>query len=167
MYKRLNLKSAVTAALLSAMSIVLGKFLQIPIGISIRISFESLPIILSSVLLGPVFGLLSGLVADLIGCLIAGYSVNPIITIGCSLMGVLPYLFMRKRSPKFIFVAVILSHIICSMIIKTFGIIFYYGGGWGVVWSRVAVYAVIAPVEAYLVYLISKSIGKRFRNDLQ
>ncbi len=161
-----NLKKIILVSLLAAMSIVLGKVLKISIGTSIRISFESLPIIISSVFLGPVYGLLSGLVADIIGCFIVGYEINPIITLGCSLMGFFPYIFMIKRKPAFIFVAVILSHIICSMLIKTLGLHIYYGGGMPLFWTRVGVYSLVAPVEAYIVFVLEKTIGKRLRDEL-
>ena len=51
------------AALLAAMSLLLGKFLQIPTPLSdiVRISFENLPVILSGILLGPLAGALLGL----------------------------------------------------------------------------------------------------------
>ncbi len=167
MKKNLNLRLCIFAALLAALSIILGKVLAFRIGTSIRISFESLPIILSGVFLGPVYGFFSGLVADIIGCLIVGYEINPIITLGCSLMGVIPALIMKNRGPKFIFLAVPVSHIVCSVIIKSIGLLVYYGGGGALFLSRAIVYAITAPIEAYIAYFLIKNIGKRLKNDLR
>ena len=77
------------AASLAAMSIVLGKFLQIPHPFQefIRISFENLPVILSGIVLGPISALLVGVVADLLGCALYGYAVNPIVTLGAAAVG--------------------------------------------------------------------------------
>ncbi len=75
-------KVMVISALLAALSIVLGKFLNIPIGDSIRISFENLPVIMSSIFFGPVVGAITGAAADIVGCILKGYSINPFITFG-------------------------------------------------------------------------------------
>ena len=58
------------AAILAAMSLILGKFLQIPNPFQefIRISFENLPVMLAGIAMGPVVGALVGTVADLLGC---------------------------------------------------------------------------------------------------
>ena len=54
MKKTKSLRVIACAAVCAALSIVLGKFAAIPIGNTIRISFENLPIIFCSVAFGPV-----------------------------------------------------------------------------------------------------------------
>ena len=84
-----SLQGLCFAGILAAMSIILGKFLQIPNPFQdfIRISFENLPIIIAGFSLGPIAGALVGTVADLIGCVLYGYSINPIITVGAASVG--------------------------------------------------------------------------------
>ena len=67
-----NLRVMICAALLAALSIVLGKFLQIPNPFQdfIRISFENTPIIMAGMFFGPFVGAVTGAVADLLGCVI-------------------------------------------------------------------------------------------------
>ena len=69
-----NPRALCLAALLAAMSMILGKFLQIPTPFAefVRISFENLPVILAGLVLGPLAGAMTGAVADLVGCLAYG-----------------------------------------------------------------------------------------------
>ena len=84
-----NLRVLVAAALLAAMSLILGKFLQIPNPVSniFRISLENLPVILAGVCFGPWVGGMVGAVADLVGCMLYGYAINPVITLGAASAG--------------------------------------------------------------------------------
>ena len=69
------------------MSIVLGKVLAFNIGDFFRVSLENLPIIFIGIAFGPLWGAVVGAVADLVGCFIVGYTVNPIITLGAMTVG--------------------------------------------------------------------------------
>lgn len=161
MYKEKKVALICMAALCAAMSIILGKVFAFTL-LTLRISFESLPIILCSILLGPVAGMGAGLVADLVGCLLVGYTINPVITLGCTLMGLFPWLIKKYiHGKKGIFMSVIASHFICSVGIKTVGLLYYYGGGFPVVLTRFITYICISALESYLVYLIYTAVGKR------
>ena len=98
-----NPRALCLAGLLAAMSLILGKFLQIPSPISqvVRISFENLPIILAGLTLGPVAGAMTGVVADLVGCALYGYAINPMITLGAAAVGLVAGLVgvLAKRLP--------------------------------------------------------------------
>ena len=93
--KNKRLRALIITAVLAAMSIVLGKFLQIPIGDSFRISFENLPILMASFMFGPIYGGACGLVADLLGCVLRGYAIIPLITVASFLMGIIPGVLTR------------------------------------------------------------------------
>lgn len=96
--RRIDTNVLVKAAFLTALSIVLTRFLSImlPIGGAgtIRIGFGSMPIFISGILFGPVVGGITGVSADLIGML-----VNPMgafhlgITFSSFLNGAIPGLF--------------------------------------------------------------------------
>lgn len=149
------------SALCAALSIILGKFLAVGF-LTWRISFESLPIILCSLLFGPLAGMSAGFVADFTGCLLVGYEINPIITAGCTLMGFFPWIISKHiKGRKGVFAAVILSHLVCSVVVKTVGILLYYGGGTAVVITRILNYAVVSLAEAYLTYFIYSAMTKR------
>lgn len=168
--KNKSLRMPVTCAVLAAMSVVLGKLLAINIGDTLRISFENLPIILASLILGPVWGALCGTVADLVGCFVRGFAVNPLITAAAGLMGVVPWVTAKKvfRSYKMYAVAasVVISHVIVSLGVKTVALHLWYATPYAALFaSRGAVYAITAALEAYLCALILKSgaVRKEFR----
>ena len=78
-------------ALLVAMQLVLGRVLVIELG-PYRISVGSVCTILAGVWLGPAAGAACGFSADLIGCFMKGYAVNPLITVAAILWGLIPAL---------------------------------------------------------------------------
>ena len=84
-----NVKTLVFMALLIAMHLVLTRVLVIDLG-AYRISVGSVCTILAGLWLGPVAGGVCGLCADIIGCFMKGYAVNPFITVAAILWGVLP-----------------------------------------------------------------------------
>lgn len=124
------LRVTVACALLVALSIVCGKFLQFPVGEALRFSLENLPILLAGMVFGPLTGALVGVVADLIGCLAVGYAINPLITLGAAtigLVGGMVYrLTERARLGVRVTLAVAAAHLVGSVIIKTFGLAQFY-----------------------------------------
>lgn len=165
--KKYSLRVPVTAALLAALSIVLGKFAAISIGDTIRISFENLPLILASVILGPLWGMGSAVCADLLGCVLRGYGIIPLITFAQAMMGLVPGLFtrlvFRRTSAPAVAASVMLSHVICSMGIKTAALHFSYGSPFlPLLGSRVLLYLAIGAAEAYIcAMLVRNSVVRR------
>ena len=81
-------------AMLAAMSIVFGKFLAFNAG-PFRISFENLMLLMAGIVLGAPAGFLTGVIADVVGCLMVGYAINPIITLGAGCIGLVSGLLFR------------------------------------------------------------------------
>lgn len=162
MKKTKSLRVIACAAVCAALSIVLGKFAAIPIGNTIRISFENLPIIFCSVAFGPAVGGACGAVADLLGCLLRGYDINPLITLAAAAMGIVPgtltkYVF-RSRTALPVATSALASHAVCSVVLKTLALHIAYAAPLGALFAqRGLTYAAIAPIEAYLCILIMKN----------
>ena len=96
-----NLKLTVILALLCALSIVMGKYLAIRGGDVMRFSLENMPIIFAGIAFGPIAGAVVGAVADLVGCVMVGYTINPLVTIGAAAIGAVSgslHLFLKKKS---------------------------------------------------------------------
>ena len=159
-------KVLAVSAILIAMSIVLGKMLAINIGDSIRLSFENLPIILGGIALGPVAGAMIGVVADLIGCVAYGYTINPIITLGAASIGAIAgivsnYIVKKPLSLKVILSAVP-AHLIGSVLIKSFGLASWYLAKYElgmmefILW-RLLNYALVATAECVILYILLKN----------
>ena len=163
-----SLRGLCFAAILAAMSIILGKFLQIPNPFQefIRLSFENLPIILGGIALGPIAGAMIGVVADLIGCVAYGYTVNPIITLGAASIGAIAgivsnYIVKKPLSLKVILSAVP-AHLIGSVLIKSFGLASWYLAKYElgmmefILW-RLLNYALVATAECVILYILLKN----------
>jgi ECF transporter S component (folate family) len=153
----------VISALLIAMSIVLGKLLAFNIGDSIRVSLENLPLLMAGIFFGPLVGAAVGAGADIIGCLIVGYSINPIITIGAALIGfvagMVSHGFVKSRSVFGVAACVLPAHIIGSMIVKSIGLKLYFHTPYQVLLLRVPLYICVGIVESYIIYLLLKNKG--------
>ncbi len=156
-----HLTVLVLCAILSALSILFGKYLAINLGDTIRISFENLPILMAGLYFGPSAGAAVGVVADLVGCFLVGYSINPIITLAAAVMGLwagFVGICLKKDSFKRVFLTVFPAHIIGSLTIKTVGLwIYYQMPFWATLGLRAVTYLLVSVLEIALLYLLSKN----------
>ena len=164
-------KVLVLLSLLSALSILFGKYLAIPGGDVLRFSFENLPILLAAMHFGPIAGALVAAVADLLGCVMVGYTINPLVTLGAiaiGLVGGIAPRYLPKRLPRLVRIifSISLAHLCGSVFIKTIGLAAYYTMPFAVLmlW-RLLNYTIIAALESALLYLLSKNpaIAKQLR----
>ena len=161
-----SLRVLACAAVLVAMSIVCGKYLAIRGGEVLRFSFENLPILFSGICFGPLVGLAVGVAADLIGCLLVGYAINPIVTLGAAAIGLCSGIFVRvaKRLPLAwkLALSVSLSHLLGSVVIKTLGLAAFYSMPIGVLmlW-RLLNYLIVGAIEFLLIWALLKNRSVR------
>ena len=157
-----SLKVMVAAALLAAMSIVCGKYLKIPVGDIMRFSFENLPILLAGMAFGSAVGVITGVLADLVGCLMVGYAINPIVTLGAAAIGLLGGLVYKLcvKLPLIIrtLVTVVSAHLVGSVVIKTFGLAKFYSIPFFelMLW-RTLNYVIVAALEFVIIYFVMKN----------
>ena len=166
-----TLKVMVAVSLLCAMSVILGKYLAINVGEVLRFSFENMTIILAGIMFGPVIGLVAGVAADLIGCLLVGYAVNPIITAGAAAIGFLSgllYMLLSKTTLPYavkILMPVFVSHLVGSVLIKSIGLSAFYDMPLAILmlWRGLN-YLIIGAAEYTLIYFIvkNKAINSQF-----
>ena len=152
-----SLQVMTMAAMLTAMSVVIGifckSFLNFGGGL-FRITFENLPILLSGIMFGPAVGGVVGAATDIVSYFLSGqvYPINPIVTVGAALIGIVSgvlskYVFKRKGYARLI-VPCAVAHVIGSMIVKSIGLVTFYGVA--VLW-RIPLYIVIATLEIILI----------------
>lgn len=154
-------------AMLIGISIVIGAVcrLYLTFGTYVRITFENLPIILSGILFGPIYGFCVGMCTDLISCISTAQEINPIIMAGAASVGLIAGMFSSFLSvfPKNKFkniIPCVAAHVVGCLFIKTFGLHVYYfptTSFWYLFGVRAAVYAVIAAAESALIVLILKN----------
>jgi ECF transporter S component (folate family) len=163
-----NTQTMVMIALFTALSIVFGKQLSITAG-AFRISFENLPILMAGIFIGPVAGAFVGLCADIVGCIMFGININPIITLGGVSIGFISGIVYHShiiKAPKLrLIVAIAAAHIIGSMLIKSVGLYVYYHYAVALLLLRVPLYIVIGSAEAFIIYSLSENTA--FQQQLQ
>ena len=160
-----SLTILVVSAFLAAISIVCGKYLAIRGGDVMRFSFENMPILMAGMLFGPVVGAVVGGVADLVGCVMVGYTINPVVTAGAVSIGfvggLLYYLFGKiKRFPYTlkISISVGVSHLIGSVLIKTVGLAAFYDMPLGVLMAwRLVNYVIVGALETLILWYLLKN----------
>jgi ECF transporter S component (folate family) len=158
------LRITVALALLAAVSIICGKYLAIRGGDILRFSFENLPIIFASVVFGPWLGALVAVVADLVGCVLVGYTVNPIITLGGAAIAVVSGVVFRalthtrvKKSAN-LAISVAAAHLVGSVLIKTYGLAAFYSMPlWELMLWRLLNYAMVGVLEAVLLVILMRN----------
>lgn len=162
-----NLKIMITAALFAAISIICGKFLAINLGDTIRLSIENLPIILSGILFGPTVAAFTGLIADVVGCILRGYAINPILTAAAVFIGFssgLIYGFTKNWNINLrIAIILLFCHTIGSVLIKTVGLCIWFNYPFFITLiGRILNYIIVASIEfiALKVLLKNKSFIK-------
>lgn len=123
--KQITVKRLSMMAMLVALQIVLSKFLMLQVTSSVRLSIDSVPILLSGIWFGPLAGGIVGLLSDLLGTLLfptAGLYYPPL-TIAFLLIGVSAGLFGRLiKTERALFRAALIvvpSEIIGSLLAKS------------------------------------------------
>ncbi len=160
--RRSSVRILVTLSALSAIGIILGKFLAFNVTEFMRFSLENITIIFSGIVFGPLLGAVVGAVQDLVGCLAVGYTINPIITLGSALIGAVSgaVWLMAKRlsAPLRLGLSVLISHLLGSVIVKSIGLAVFYSLPFDVtaLW-RLLNYTIVGTVEAFILYYLFKS----------
>ena len=152
----------IVLALLTAIGIILGKFLAFNVTEFMRFSLENLTIFIASIAFGPMAGVAVGVCGDIIGCMLAAYVLNPLITLGAALNGLISGLIYKYsvRLPMAIRigVSVITAHLFGSVLAKTAGLTLFYSLpflatlGW-----RSLNYAIVGVTEVIILVYLFKS----------
>ena len=148
-------------ALMIAMHLVLTRILVIDLG-AYRISLGSATTILAGLWLGPVAGGVCGFCADVLGCFMKGYAVNPFITAAAVLWGVIPALakgFMQGKTRKgktvAICISVALTALCSSLILTTAGLVLMNGYNlYAILPGRVVQFVIMIPTYCVVTCLM-------------
>ncbi len=165
-----NTKVLAVTALFSAISIVCGKFLAFNLGDTLRFSFENTPIIIIGYFFGPITASLCGIVADLVGCVLRGYAINPILTLASAYIGfsagLFFHLFNKINMYLQTFLTLLLCHSVGSVFIKTIGLCLWYGSPFEItLLQRSLNYTVVLIFEYIILIILLKN--KLFTNQFR
>ncbi len=167
-WTRHKTRRLVISALLTALGVVLGGLLSIPVmplGVySLKIGFGVLPVILAGVLFGPAYGAMVGGVTDFLQVMIFPKGAYvPFFTVVGVLFGLIPGLFFTgSREPKFlrILLAVATGQVIASVILNSLLLIWLYNLPWETFIPRMINQAVMIPIYSVLVFYCIKLLKK-------
>lgn len=161
--QRWNVKTLVFMALFVALDLVVGRLLSIDLG-PYRISFGSVVLILSGLWLGPVAGGVCGFGADIIGCFMKGYTVNPVITLAAVMWGVIPALMKglfsssekaKNKRIAWLSVSVVLTGALSSLVTTTAGLVLILGYNfYAIMPGRLVQFVIMMPLYCVLTCLL-------------
>lgn len=157
-----SLKVMLASALLAAISIVCGKFLSFPQDGIFRFSVENLPILFAGMAFGPVSGMVTAVLADLLGCLMRGWAPLPWVTVGAGVLGLTGGLVYRVFPGNRLWLrvgsSVFFAHLLGSVLVKTINLYHTYripypvALGW-----RGLNYLLVGAVEFVLLLLLFRN----------
>ena len=155
-------------ALALALGVVLGGLLSIPAmplgSYTLKIGLGVLPVIVTAVLYGPLYGGTVGALTDLLQALIFPKGAYmPWFTVIGALFGVIPGMFFvkgQKPTLKRIFAAVFSGQTVCSVVLNTLLLMWLYGSPWQIVYARLINQAVMIPLYTALVYYVVRLMDK-------
>ena len=160
-------KAMVTCALLTAISVVLARFLIPTPNEVTRFSLEAVPIFLAGMLFGPLPGALTGFAADLIGCLFSPFGYNPIFCVPPNLYGLCAGLFRpwltRRCSPLRLAAAFLPAVVLGSILYQSFALAMIYGGEARQAYflarlaARSVQFAITGVLDVLVVWLLQRS----------
>lgn len=129
--KRMTTRMLVTLALLSALEVVLARFIIPMPNPTMRFSIEAVPIVIAGYLFGPVAGMAVGFVGDLVGTLFSGYGYNPVFAVPPVLTGLCAGLMrpMVVRRPGYlrIIASFLPAVVLGSVLWQSWWLAFFYG----------------------------------------
>ncbi len=155
---KFNTRTLTAMALLTALEIVLSRFLSISAW-NTKIGFAFVPVALAAMLLGPLYAGLVAALADFVGALLFPIGAYfPGFTLTAFLMGVCYGLFLcKKQSFPRILGAVAVHQLILSLLLNTLWISVLYGSPfYPLLLSRLPQCAILAAVQLALIPLLAK-----------
>ncbi len=154
--QKFNTKTLVLMAMLTALEIVLSRFLSISAW-NTKIGFAFVPVVLAALLLGPLYAAIVAALADFLGAILFPVGAYfPGFTLTAFLMGLVYGLFLyRKQGFWRILAAVALHQLILSLLLNTLWISVLYGSPFApLLVSRLPQCAILAAVQLAVIPLL-------------
>ena len=156
-----KLKKLVFASMLLAIVVVLKT-----VGLNndyVKMGLNAIPANLAYYILGPIGGAIFGALSDILGVIVLGQSLNPLLTVTGALAGFIAgfILYGHPVSLWRVILAVVLKALICSIFLNTLIISAMYGAPFrALLVSRLVKNAVEVPVTVVIYYFIVKGLEK-------
>ncbi|MPM69848.1 hypothetical protein SDC9_116796 [bioreactor metagenome] len=154
--------------MLTALGVILGGALSIPAvnlgAYSLKIGIGILPVLISAVMYGPLWGgAVGGLTDFLQAILFPKGPYVPWFTLIGILFGVIPGLFFMRRQkvtvPR-LAIAITTGQLICSVGLNTLVLMSVYGLPFEIIWARLINQAVMIPIYTVIIYFLIKALRR-------
>lgn len=170
MKNKITTKNLMLLALFSAISIILTRFLSFYLPIfaanSVRISLGNIPIILAGLLLGPIGGAATGIVADVIGAtMFSPLGYFPGFTLSACLVGFLPGILKSRLGKQFkftnILVIIFITELITSIGLNTLWLSILTNVNYIVLLvPRAGITLVMTVLYSWIIYILYKRLNQ-------
>ncbi len=151
-------------ALLTAMQIVIARFLAIPVSESIRFSFSFIPVVIAARRFGIIGGMLVYGLGDFLGAIIfpTGGAYFPGFTLTAAVSGLIYGLYLGKKNNALrIVLSVLTSQVLCTLVMNSYWVSTLYGSDFGAVFiSRVPQSIVMSVLQIIFMLLCLERICK-------
>lgn len=152
-----SVRTLTVLALLTAMSILFARVFTISTGF-LRFNLGALPVLLAAVLFGPAGGFAVGAVADMIGGVLSGYAINPLITLGAGAVGLVTGFCWRHLPGQNLTLrlgtSILLGQFVGSMVINSLALHLFYNYPWSVLAARIPNALVLSAVNTLLMRIL-------------
>lgn len=165
--RKLSVRELAAAGILTAAAVILTRLLTVNIADGVRVGLGNLPVLLAGLWLGPVYGLLVGALADVLGALLLSpFGWNPLLTVAPALFGLaagLLGLLKMNNTPRFLalWATGLMCHAVSTMSVSTLILTNMYGLPFlSLFYVRVLIYIAVSAAEAGLALPILKRVKK-------
>lgn len=114
-----ELKRITVASLLVAISVVLGVVFKtvVPAGLNFGFPYYAIPLVIGSLILGPIYGGMMGLISDYLGFIILPVGEYDVIfALRAVMWGVIPWFFATYKSKWYqVFLSIFFAHIFATL----------------------------------------------------
>lgn len=162
MNKNIVLKKVILASSFTTMSVVIDVFFKSILNISnFGLPFYAIPVVLGSIILGPIYGIGIALIADAFGVMMSGYVYLPLYALAAIFWGLIPGLLIRGevRKPRLI-ISIFLAYLLANMS-NTFANYYYFG--FGTALTTLALRLALLPFNAVIIYYVTYDVNIRLQ----
>ena len=158
--KRINTRLLASLAFLTALEIVLSRFLSINTW-NLKIGFSFVPIAMAAMLFGPIPAATVAAMADVIGAILfPSGPFFPGFTLTAFLTGLVFGLFLReKQTPLRVAGAVLINQLVLGLLLNTFWISLLYGSAYiPLLITRIGQCAILIPVQLVVILVLRRAM---------
>ena len=160
--KKLDTRMIVTLGLLTAIEIVLSRFLSIQAW-NFKITLSFIPIVVAGMLYGALPAGITGLLSDFLGALLfPSGTFFPGFTLTAFLTGAIWGLFLhKKQTAARVLAAVVVNQVVCSLLLRSLWLSILYSSPYAaLVASRVIQCFINGPIQFVVIRLIGASLDR-------